>query len=601
MKEPEDTAYEFGPFRLEPGERRLLREGRPVILTARLFDILLLLVAERGNVVTKETLMREVWSDSFVEENNLTVSMSSLRKILGERYKERRYIETVTKRGYRFVARVRQVRGGSDGVPAAGRPEPGGEEWGPGAPDAPANSVAVLPFLNAGGSPDLEYLSDGITESIIVSISRLPGLRVMARSTVFRYKGREVDAMQVGRELKVRAVLCGSLREFNGRLILWVEMVDAADGSQIWGETYNRPLSDIFGIQEEIAGELSEKLSIGLRGEERARLTRRHTQDSEVYYLYLKGRYFWNKWTVKDVERAVKYFEESLRRESAYAPARAGLADCYLSLIFLNALSFKEGIPAVRREAAAALSLDETMAEAHSALGYIEMTALNWGEADRGLRRAVELDPNNAVARRRYSYYLACRGRMGEAIAQAERALSIDPLSPHMQMSTARVLYYAGRHERALEVCRQTLEMAPDFGAAHGVMGLVYEGMGMYEEAISELRRALELLGNDDAEALGLLGYVYGVAGRRREARRVLTRLLKLSREKYASPLFMAWVYAGLRESNEAFEWLERACEERSYVTNLAVSTLFDYLRPDPRYGELLRRCGLPLQLPPQA
>jgi TolB-like protein/Tfp pilus assembly protein PilF len=589
MANLDSTVYEFGPFRLDAGERRLLRDGRPVPLTAKLFDILLLLVRNGGKIVTKETLMREVWSDSFVEENNLTVSISSLRRTLGERYREREYIETVTKRGYRFTARVSQVPHEN----ASGSDTGESRAWAGAGRGEPVSALAVLPFLNVSDSPGLEYLSDGLTESIISSMSRLPQLRVMARSTVFRYKGREPDARQVGRELNVQAVLVGRLREFNGHLILGVEMVDVRDGSHIWGETYNRPLSDIFSVQKEIASELSEQLRIELTSEERKRIAERHPQSFEVYYLYLKGRYFWNKRTVKDVERGVKYFEESIAREPNYALAHAGLADCYLSLIFLNALPVNDSIPVVRREAAAAMALDETIAEAHASLAFVEMMTLNWPEVEREFLRAIELDPNNALARSRYSLYLVLRGRMEDAVAQLERALTNDPLSPHMHVSVARVFYYAGHYDRAINQCRQALEIDPNFGAAHGLLSLVYERQGLYGEAIAEVQRAIQLMGNDP-EVLGILGYLYAISGKRREAKRVLNKMLKLSGQQYTSPLFIAWVHTGLRESERAFELLEKAYEERSYIPLLMISPFFESLRRDPRYDDLLRRSGFP-------
>jgi TolB-like protein/Flp pilus assembly protein TadD len=585
MIKPDTTAYQFGPFILDTVERRLLRDGRPVALTAKLFDILLLLVRNSGKVVTKESLMKEIWSDSFVEENNLTVSISSLRKTLGERYRQREYIETVTKHGYRFTARVEPVQDSNGARHNGAGPH--------GLVDEPAKALAVLPFLNISRSPDLEFLSDGLTESIIINMSRLRRLRVMARNTVFRYKGREPDARQVGRDLNVQTVLTGRLREFNGQMLLAVEMVNVSDGSQIWGETYNRPLSDIFRVQEEIASELSEKLRMELSSEDRKRLTDHQPQSFKTYYLYLKGRYFWNKRTLQDIERAIKCFEECLLLEPDYALARAGLADCYLSLIFLNALPLNDSIPLVRREAVTALALNETIAEAHASLGCVEMLALNWEGADRGLRRAIELNPNNALARSRYSFYLMARGQVEEALAQMEWALRNDPLSAHMHANVARIHYYARQYDRAIEECRQALEIEPHCAPVHGLLSLIHERHGMYEEAIAEMQRALDLLGNDP-EAMGLLGYLYALSGKRREARAVLNKLIKMSEQKYASPVFIAWIYVGLHEMEKAFEYLERAYEERSYMPILNITPLFDRLRPDPRYHDLLRRCGFP-------
>lgn len=593
MAIPDTTVYEFGPFSLETAERRLLRDGRPVPMTARLFDILLLLVRNGGRVVTKETLMSEIWSDSFVEENNLTVSISSLRKILGERYGERKYIETVTKRGYRFVAKVGQV-GGEGAAPAS--PEQfrvGGGEWRAGAADEAVSSLVVLPFLNAGESSDLDYLADGITESIISSLSRLPGLRVMARSTAFRYKGSELDVRKVGRELKVQTALVGRLREFRGRLLLGVELVDARDGSQIWGDSYNRALSDVFRIQEEIASEISGKLRSELSGEERMRLTKRHTESSEAYHLYLKGRYFWNKSSLSDIERSIKYFEESLGYDPDYALARAGLADCYIRLGYLNEIPFNDSIPAIRREAARAVALDETLAEAHCSLGYVEVLSLRWPEAEKEFRRAIELNPNSALARRHYAFLLVIRGRRDEAVAEMERALQLDPLTPRMRLNAASVFYYARRYDRSIEECSLVFEMDPGFGYAHGILSLSYERLGMYEQAVAEVRKGLEVL-KDDPEMMALLSYLYAITGKRREAKRVLNEVMKLSERKYVAPIFIAVIHAGLKETEKTFEWLERAFKDRSYIAMLKVIPFFAHLRHDPRFTHLVRRCGFP-------
>lgn len=587
------TVYEFGPFRLDAAERRLLCDGLPVPLTAKLFDILLLLVRNGGKVVTKETLMNEIWPDSFVEENNLTVGISSLRKVLGERYRERRYIETVTRRGYRFIAKIGQVQGERAALASAEQFRLGGDEWRSGGFDKAINSLVVLPFLNVGESPDLDYLSDGITENITTTLSRLPRLRVIARSTAFRYKGSELDTRQVGRELKVEAALVGRLREFKGRLLLGVELVDMRDGSQIWGESYSRPLSDIFRVQEEITSELSEKLRAELSGEERMRLNQSYTESSESYHLYLKGRYFLNKRTLKDVRRSIKYFEESLGYDPDYALAHAGLADSYISLGYLNELPFNDGIPAIRLEAARAVVLDETLAEAHSSLGYAEVLSLNWPEAERELRRAIELNPNISLARSRYAFLLVVRGRREEAIAEMERALQLDPLSPRMRLNAASVYYYAHRYERSTEECRLVLEIEPGLGFSHGILALAYERLGMYEQAIAEVRKGLELL-KDDPEMLSILGYFYAVMGKRQEAKRVLDEVMRLSEQKYVAPYFIACIHAGLNEVEQTFEWLERAFEDLSYITTLRVAPFFTHLRPDPRFTDLLRRTGFP-------
>ena len=590
MVEPEVRAYEFGPFRLDVAERRLLREGRPLPITPKSFDILLLLVRNRGQLVTKETLMGEVWPDSFVGENNLTVGISSLRKALGERQEGREYIETLPKRGYRFVARARAVAAEGVGRPSA---VPVRAEASASVSGTAVGAVAVLPLVNTGDDPNLEYLSDGITESIINSLSGLPRLRVMARSTVFGYKGRELEPQRIGRELNVDAVVVGRLRLFNERLLLGVELVDVADGSQLWGEQYNRGLSDVFKLQEEIAHEVSEKLRIRLTGEERLRLAKRHTENSEAYHLYLKGRYSWNRRTVKGFNQGLRYFNEAVAVDDRYALAYAGLADCYVGLTVGNELPAREGLAAARRAAVKALELDEMVADAHAALAYVEMLSWNWSEADAEFRRAVELNPNSVLTRTRYSSYLAILGQTERAVWEAEQALDTDPLSPLMHVSAGRIFFYARRYESAIERCRDALEMESSFGPAHGLLALVYERMGRHEEAIAEMRQAVGLL-RDDPEALGILGFLYGVSGRSQQARKVLGELRELSKRKYVTPLYMACVHIGLREKEAAFKLLFQTYEERSPIlTHMTVLPIFDFLRPDPRFTNLLSRIGL--------
>jgi tetratricopeptide (TPR) repeat protein len=295
---------------------------------------------------------------------------------------------------------------------------------------------------------------------------------------------------------------------------------------------------------------------------------------------------------LKDINRAVRCFEEAVNLDPGYALAYVGLADCYISLIFLNALPVDSWLPAVRRAAGAALALDETLAEAHAALGYVEMMAFNWGESERAYARAIRLNPNSAIARSRYALLLALRGKAEASVAEIDQALAIDPLSPALRVNAARILYYVRRYERAAGQCREALDIEPRFGAAHGILSLIYERLGRREEALAEIRKAVGMM-RDDPEPLSLLGYMCAVTGRRREARRVLDRMLRLSEQRYTSPLFIAFVYTALGEKARAFEWLERAYEERSYIQLLAMSPLFDNLRPDPRFAELLRRIGL--------
>lgn len=563
--------YEFGPFRIDPAERLLLREGTPVPLTPKAFETLLALVQNSGHVLTKDKLMREVWQDTYVEEANLTQNVFTLRKVLGESRDGRQYIETVPRLGYRFAATVREVR--SEG------------------PNRSIDSLAVLPLMNVSGDPNLEYLSDGLTESIINSMSQLPQLRVMARSTVFRYKSQEVDAEKVGRDLSVRGVLTGRVLQFGERLIIRTELVDTADGSQLWGEQYDCKPSDLFAVQEEISREISEKLRIRLTGAEKERLTKRHTEDTEAYQLYLKGCYFLNKYTKEDGEKAFDYFRRAIAIDPSYSLAYVGLADYYYR-VSTTYLSPREALPKAKAAATKALELDETLAEAHTSLAYIIMLAdWDWAGAETEFKRAIMLKPGYAAAHRWYGIYLVFVGRFDESLAEMQRAHELDPLSLQVNVSLAAPLYFARRYEEAIEQFQKTIEMDQNFWPAHYLLGWVYEERGEFARAIEEFQRARKL--DDTPMILAGLGYAYAMAGRRSAAQKVLDELKGLSKKCYVSPYSIAIVHAGRGEKDEALEWLEKASDDRSEMLAwLKVAPELDSLRPDPRFATIMRSVG---------
>lgn len=585
--------YEFGPFRLDAIVRRLLRNGRPVPLTSKIFDLLLLLVKNRGLLVTKEELMQDIWPDRFVVENNLTVHMSALRKLLGERRGEHEYIETVPGRGYRFTARVIEIddergerREGANGV--AGPGENGVQR------DAASKSIAVLPLVNVRADGKLEYLSDGLTVSIINMLSQILHLRVKAQSTVFRYKGTDMDVQQIGRELGVGAILSGRVLQLNDRLTISVELARVSDGVQLWGEQYNRPPSDILAVQEEIAREVSNKLRLKLTGEERKQLVKQQTEHVDAYYLYLKGHYFWSKRTPEDIKRGMRYLREAIKLDGSYALAYAGVADCYSGLAIWNERPPRKSFPAAKKAVMKALGLDDTLAEAHDALAIIrEFYDWDFAGAEKEHLRALDLNPHSLMIRRRFAGYLSRMGRHDEAIAQMNLARELDPLSSNINMDLGGIFYYARQYDRAIEQCRETLEINPDFGGPHILISLALLKKGMNREAITEAQKALGLLG-DNPDEVAHIGYAYAKSGRQKKALEVLAQLRRLSDRRYVPPYLMAYIYAGLKDKEQAFEWLEKAYQERSYVL-VALKTLpiFDDLREDPRFDDLLRRVGL--------
>jgi len=457
------------------------------------------------------------------------------------------------------------------------------------------DSLAVLPFTNLTDDPNAEYLSDGITESIINSLSQLPGLRVIARFTVFRYKGREVDPSQVGRELQVRAVLMGRVLQMGNRLVIRTELVDAAEGSQLWGEQYNRQPSDIFLVQEEIAGEITEKLRLALTGEQKKQVFKRYTDNTEAYQLYLRGRYAWNKRTAASLKKGVELFKQAIETDPTYALAYAGLADSYTLLERYSVSRPHDVMPQAKAAAKKALEIDDALAEAHAAMGMVSMYYdWNWDAADREFKRAIELNPGYASAHHRHAWHLAKMGRHAEAEGSIRQAQELDPLSLIINANVGTLFYFARQYDRAAEQLKKTLDLDPDFAVAHQWLGRTYEQLAQHQEAIAEHRRAADALG-EDPECIASLGRAYALAGQSKEALEALERLEELSQKRFVSPYWPAIVYVGMGKNDDAMESLEKAFEERfDWLNSLNVEPMFDTLRSYPRFSDLMRRIGLP-------
>ncbi|HEX7318021.1 MAG TPA: tetratricopeptide repeat protein [Pyrinomonadaceae bacterium] len=582
------AVYEFGPFRLDVTERLLLRDGQSVPITAKLFDLLLLLIEHSGHLITKEELMRRVWPGVSVEDGNLTVSVSKLRKLLGENHKDREYIETIPWRGYRFAAKVKEVRGdGAATARASKEMATAGEQ------KAAGSSVAVLPLVKVGTGSSLDFLSDGITESIINSLSQLPGLRVMARATVFRYKGREVSAEEAGEQLGVETVVVGRMFQLNDELVgVNIELIKVADGSQIWGEQYYRKLTDILTMQEDIATEISDRLRHKLTGEERSRLARRYTNVAEAYECYLKGRYFWNKYTKNGIEKGIAYFERAIELDPDYALAYSGLADCYFRLSNLY-LPPKEALPKAKAVALKAVELDDALAEAHASLGLVKFYYdHDWAGTEREYRLAIKLNPYTPIPHQRYSVYLAHTGRFDEAIVECKKALKFDPLSLQVNVWLGACLYLLRRYNEATEQLSKVFEIDPDFFNAHILLAMIKVQEGKLSEAVAQFKRTCQIEPTSTM-AQAYLGYAYGLAGRRAEAEQVLEKLDEAAAGRYVSPFARVVVYVGLDDKEKALEWLEVTFQDHNdYLTWLKVGPELDSLRAEPRFQSLLRRVG---------
>ena len=456
-------------------------------------------------------------------------------------------------------------------------------------------SIAVLPFVNVGADPNTEYLSDGITESIINSLAQLPSLAVMSRSSVFRYKRSDVDPRAAGRELNVQAVLLGRVTHRGDQLSVSVELVDARTNREIWGEQYSRKLTDAMAIQGEISQEISDKLRVRFNGEDKRRLASRNPENAEAYGLYLKGRYEWNKQSLEGMQAGIEFFQQAIHKDPRYALAYAGLADAYALLADYNVLPAIEVMPRAKTAAMKALEIDDTISEAHASLGWAKLTMdWDWPGAERELKRSIALNPNYSTAHEWYAVYLTVMGRPGEALASMKRAQELEPVSLPIGVALASAFYYTRQNDQAIEQCRRAILMDPQFVQAHVFLGRALEQRGSYAEAIAELNQALQLSEGDTNE-LAALGQAYAQSGDRAGARKILKELNDRSTRTYVQPMWIAAIQAALGDKDDAFQYLRKALGDRSvWLIYLKVDPIFDSLRSDPRFANLLRQVVLP-------
>jgi TolB-like protein/Tfp pilus assembly protein PilF len=505
----------------------------------------------------------------------VNTAIRKLRQALRDSRESPTFVETISGKGYRFIAPVKAVLLDQH--------------------NEAIESVAVLPFANDSADPDAEYLSDGITETLINKLSEIWDLRVVARSTVFRYKGRDIDTQKAGNDLHVRAVVSGRLLQRGSTLIVRAELMDVATGTQLWGGQYNRRVEDVFALQEDLSGEISEKLRLQLTGDEKQRLTKRYTEDAEAYRLYLKGRYHWNKRSLDGFQKAIEYFLLALDKDPDYSLAYAGLADTYAYLSFFNVIAPREAMPKAKAAAAKGLEIDKNLAEAHVSLGYISFTYEgDWSAAGKHFEQALALNPVYSRAHTFYPFYLSSLGRSEEAVEVAKRALDLDPASPPVSHSLAVQLYLARKFDRAIDQAHDTLEMDANFAIAYAVMGEAYLSNEMYREGLSALEK-YSALSRSSAASLALLGYAHARSGERKESLQMIDKLKAASKQSFVPALFIALVYAGLQDKDQAFTWLEKAYEERfNRLAYLKLEALWDPIRSDSRFADLLRRVGIP-------
>ena len=633
----------FGPFQLDLVSGELHKHGLKIKLQELPFRVLALLLEHPGEVVTREELRRTLWPDTFVDfDHSLASAINKIREALSDSAENARFIETLPRRGYRFIAPVSGLSGRPhDRVALASRPTiqeipAASPHETPVEPSGPASkrtrhalvvgalglavlallaityvmtrsraadatrpkikSLAVLPLKNLSGDPTQEYLADGMTEALIGRLSRIGGLRVISRTSVMPLKDTRLSVPEIARTLGVDAIVEGSIIREGSQIRVRAQLIRAATDDHIWTEEYHREYRSILGLQEEVARSISQRIEISLTPDGRASLAPTNTADPEAHEDYLKGRYYFNQRTPDALNKSIAHFRQAIARDPGYASAYSGLADAYALLGFRGGLPSKDALVQAKAAAQKAIELDNTLAEPHASLAFIAEThEWDWATAEREYKRALELNPGDARAHHWYAGYLMYVGRFEEGIAEARRARDLDPLSLPVNNALAGRLLVAGRVDAAMEQLHKTLEMNPHFGPAHQTLGWAYLNRGMHEDAIRAFQQALQLSGSSDTDLLLDLGFAYATAGHRDEARRILAKLEKLHQQGLVPSGSIAILYGALGNLNEAFAWLEKAYQERDpQLTYLKVpGRRYEPLRHDPRFTKLLLRMGL--------
>jgi TolB-like protein/DNA-binding winged helix-turn-helix (wHTH) protein/Flp pilus assembly protein TadD len=658
--------YRFGDFTVDTDQKVLLRQGKPLPLTPKVFDTLLILIAKSGRIVEKEELMGRLWPETFVEEANLTFNIQQLRKALGDDARHPRFIQTVARRGYRFIAQVEEpldssvstsqiastiiesadselIIGGDEFKSDSGLVKPPEIEL-PGAgksdkaqkaktagqmsrtsrwktlaaaavavvlvavgwllllrhrssarsqPDAGRLMLAVLPFQNLTGDAAQDYFSDGLTEEMITQLGNLDPdhLGVIARTSVMHYKNNQEPLDQIGRELQVQYVLEGSVRRESDRVRITTQLIQMKDQTHVWSREYDRELIHLLFLQGEIAKEVADEIHLTIGDHPRSEPVSRisSTKSYEAFDLYLKGLYYWNK---RWLPQAVQYFQQATAKDPNYARAYAGLADSYALIGGYSGRPQNDLMPQARTAALRALELDGNLAEAHTALALIVQNYdYDWQTAEKEYRRAIELNPNYATAHHWYAEHLALLGRFDEALRESERARELDPLSLIIAVDNGQILYFSRQYDRAIQQFRAVNEMEPNYPRVH-LVNFAYAEKGMFAEALADIenwRRA----DSSSPWSWSVLAYTYGRAGQQAEGQRALDKLLELNQRQQIAPAALVWAYIGLGNKEQAFSWLEKAYSQHANLTTLKVDPIYDPLRSDPRFQDLLRRVGL--------
>ena len=636
----------FGSFTLDLKSGELNKHGKKIGLQEQPFRILTVMVEHPGELVTRDELRDRLWPDDTIVEfgHSINSAIKRLRDVLGDTADKPKYVETVARKGYRFLVPVdwEPVRPG-DSMASITKAQVGSaaantassvETLIPQSNRAPQvlkrrftqgltlfivgalviglvlfselrhfpwfgrpdvdhiTSLAVLPLENLSGDQGQNYFVDGMTDELISALGKISALRVISRTSVVRYRGTQKTVQEIARDLHVDAVIEGTVLRSGDRVRITAHLIKALPEAHVWTETYERELRDVTMLQDDVARQIANEIRVKLTPEEHTRLANAQPVSPRAHEAYLKGRYLFNKWTDEGVEKSVGALREAINLDSRYALAYAGLADSYLVLGGHGLMRPSEAYPNAEKAAKKALEIDETLGEAHAALGFaLSCYDRDWRAAERELRRAIKLNPNYATAHFFYADHLENIGQAEHAIAECQRSRDLDPMSLVANAGLGRMLRDGRRFDEAIQQCRKTIELEPNFAHGHWCLGLAYLSKARHHDAIQEFQKARAL--GEGPGVLWSLGYAYATAGRKSEAREVLRDLREQSRDGYVSPYFMAGIYAGLGEKDHAFEWLNRAYEEREWM-QLKLDPFLDSLRSDPRFHQLLSRMNLP-------
>jgi TolB-like protein/DNA-binding winged helix-turn-helix (wHTH) protein/Tfp pilus assembly protein PilF len=640
---PPTVDFRFGAFELRPRSQELFKHGVKIRLRPQPLRVLQILLESSGEVVTREELRKQLWtSETFVDfEHGLNTSVKELRGVLGDSATKPHYIQTLPRVGYRMMVPVAvESPPGAPGLPSASQaatPEMRAEQW-----VSPRNAqgmraarrwrifavvsivviaaaaayvawsfsrsrvrlssgrvmLAVLPFENLTGDASQDYFSDGLTEEMINQLGRFEPQRlgVIARASVMHYKRSQEQLDRIGRELGVQYVLEGSVRRDVDKVRISAELIQLKDQTHLWARQYDRELSSLLTLQSEIAQEIADEIQLTLGAPKPVTPTGRPAlspQAFEAYDLYLKGQYFWNKRTVQGFRQAIEYFQQAIAKDAGNARAYAGLADSYALMGGYSLAPQTESMPKARVAALRALQLDDTLAEAHTALALIVQNYdWDWQTSEKEFRRAIELNPNYATAHHWYAEHLTWLGRFDEAFQESERARQLDPLSLIIATDKGAILYFSRQYDRAIAQFGSVRELEPNFPRT-GMVINAYVEKGSFADAVNDIEKGRRAVG-DEPWHWSAMAYVYGRSGQRARARRALVKLEQLSRHQPIDPTAFFWAHLGMDNKDETFAWLEKARSQHSNVlTTLKVEPAFDPLRHDPRFGALLRRVGL--------